>query len=77
MSVQATLEDDVSDDNDDDSGSAPFWLSPGPNSNTQGWLVRQALTDFSPTPRHNNRSKESFITYSTCMVIMIINKHCA
>ena len=77
MSVQAALENDVSDDNDDDGGSAPFWLSPGPNSNTQGWLVRQALTDFSPTPRQNNRSKESCITYSTCMGIMIINKPCA
>ena len=38
------LENDQSDDDDGDSGSAP--LPPGLNANAQGRLVRQALTDF-------------------------------
>ena len=46
MSVKAALESDESDDNDDDGCSAPFWLSPRPNTNTQGLLVPQAFTNF-------------------------------
>lgn len=38
------LENDESDDDHGDGGSAP--LPPGLNANAQGRLVRQALTDF-------------------------------